>query len=326
MDSGGGIAVSVMAGEAVLSGVGALMTELSVAFRLGNRKGDLAARIERVVGGIEALVRADIDAALAAIVHVHKHGYVVSHSVHAALLVEALGQSLRWTVPRRRSVVAGALTMNVAAREVQDELAEMPGEVDARYWAWLLRHPKEGVRRLREAGVRDGLWLGIVARHHERADGSGYPAGLRRADLQAEVRAVALADLYCALASGRGARPRVAGEELRERFLERAVAVDGALGQFLVRWIGLYPPGTCVDLADGETVVVVRRPAKGAPAHCPRVRAIRSARGEYLADPPWRDTQEESKRIVRVLHALPPGFSDPVERLWAPPAADGTRR
>lgn len=245
-------------GNEIFSGAAECITELSVAFRLGNRKGDLRAHIERLVEGIGALVEADCDAALACIWLVHRHGYAVAHSVHTALLVEALTTMLKWELERRRLLVAGALTMNLAMRDLQDELSEWEGKLDARQRTQLLRHPAEGARRLREAGVRDPRWLRIVARHHEQADGCGYSDGLRRADLPVDIRAVALADLYCALASSRGYRPALAGGALQEAFLSRAPTVDSTLGLFLLRWIGLHGPGTCVALANGERAVVVR--------------------------------------------------------------------
>ncbi len=298
----------------IFAGAAALMTELSVAFRLGNRKGDLVVRIERLSQGVEALVGTDCDVALAGIRLVHKHGYAVGHAVHTALMSEAVAESLGWAADRRRSLVAGALTMNIAMRDLQDELWEWEKGVDAQRRAQLLRHPTEGTRWLREAGGRDPRWLGIVARHHERADGSGYPAGLRRTDMG--VRLVALADLYCAMVSARGYRPPLAGGQLQEVFLSRASKINQALGVFLSRWIGLYGPGTCVVLADGETAVVVRRPAKGHPPHCPRVRAIRRGTGEYHRVPPWRDTERESTRVVRVLSSTPRGLPYPIGCLW----------
>ncbi|OYV75742.1 MAG: hypothetical protein B7Z66_11645 [Chromatiales bacterium 21-64-14] len=302
----------------IFVGAAALMTELSMAFRLGDCKGDLAVRIERLAQGAESLIRADCDAGLAGIRLVHKHGYAVAHSVHAALLVEALAQSLSWAAQRRRSLVAAALTMNLAIRDLQDELWTWKGEVDAQRWAQLLGHPTEGARQLREAGIRDPLWLQIVARHHERIDGSGYPAGLRGADLPVEVRVVALADLYCALAVSRDFRTALVGGELQEAFLARAATVDRALGAFVLRWIGVYAPGTGVVLADGETAVVVRRPGKGVPAHCPRVRAIQRVTGDYHHEPPWRQTDREATRIVRALHSIPRRLPYPVEDLWCP--------
>lgn len=302
----------------VFSGAADLMTELSVAFRLGNRKGDLVARVERLARSVQALVETDCDAALACIRLVQKQGYAVWHAVHTALLAEAIAKTLDWTADRRRSLVAGALTMNIAIRDLQDELWEWDEEVDAQRWAELLRHPTEGARWLREAGARDMRWLRIVACHHERADGSGYPAGLRQADLPVDARLVALADLYCALASARGYRPALAEGRLQEAFLSRAATVDHPLGVFLLRWIGFYGPGSCVVLADGETAVVVRRPQKGRSAHCPGVRAVQRVTGEYHREPPSRETDRELTRVMCTLPSVPRGLPYPIGCLWQP--------
>ena len=45
--------------------------------------------------------------------------------------------------------------------------------------------------------------LNVVAHHHERGDGSGYPQGLMLDDIPIEARIVAVADVYDAISSTR---------------------------------------------------------------------------------------------------------------------------
>jgi hypothetical protein len=66
----------------------------------------------------------------------------------------------------------------------------------------------------------------------------------------------------------------------------------------LLKVLGLYPPGTYVQLASGEMGVVV---ARGAKAHTPLVAALRRADGSLLAQPLRRDTQQRAHTVQRGL-------------------------
>jgi len=55
-------------------------------------------------------------------------------------------------------------------------------------------HCQTGVARLRELGVTDERWLDAVRDHHERTDGSGYPAGKGGEAIGQPARLLALAD------------------------------------------------------------------------------------------------------------------------------------
>jgi HD-GYP domain-containing protein (c-di-GMP phosphodiesterase class II) len=65
-------------------------------------------------------------------------------------------------------------------------------------------HPDVGVKMLEAAGITDTAWLAAVADHHERADGSGYPQGLREVgELPAVLRYV---DVFMAKMAPRARR------------------------------------------------------------------------------------------------------------------------
>ena len=66
----------------------------------------------------------------------------------------------------------------------------------------------------------------------------------------------------------------------------------------LLKVLGLYPPGTFVELANGEMGVVV---ARGAKAHTPVVAALRRADGSLMAHPMRRDTQQRAHAVQRGL-------------------------
>jgi HD-GYP domain-containing protein (c-di-GMP phosphodiesterase class II)/DNA-binding CsgD family transcriptional regulator len=79
---------------------------------------------------------------------------------------------------------------------------ERPGPLRAQEWELVRLHPYHSGRILARSPVLEPLGA-IVSRHHERADGSGYPAGVRAGELGATARLLAAADVWHALGEAR---------------------------------------------------------------------------------------------------------------------------
>ncbi len=110
-----------------------------------------------------------------------------------------------------------------------------------------------------------------VASHHEQADGRGYPRGLRGAEIPALARIVAVANRFDNLTNPLDARQAISPcEALGVMWARERSAFDEGLLQAFIRAMGVYPPGTLVQLSDGRIGVVVA----AAPAQarlCPQV-------------------------------------------------------
>jgi HD-GYP domain-containing protein (c-di-GMP phosphodiesterase class II) len=80
-------------------------------------------------------------------------------------------------------------------------------------FAILRAHPEVGYQILKNV---DFPWpiADIVLQHHERLDGSGYPAGLRGDEIMLEARILAVADVVEARTSHRPYRPARDEDEL----------------------------------------------------------------------------------------------------------------
>jgi len=162
-------------------------------------------------------------------------------------------------------------------------------------------HAQFGVELLQVAGVDDPVWLEAIAKHHERLDGSGYPRGLSGNAICRGARLLAIVDIYSAMVRPRAWREAVhARHALRSLFLERGRLVDETLATRRIREIGVFPPGTPVQLANGEVGVVWRR---GNNATHPVVARLVNANGTLAAIALRRDTALEAFAITG---AVPP--------------------
>ncbi len=121
-------------------------------------------------------------------------------------------------------------------------------------------HPLLGAELLRQAGFPPAA-VAMAALHHERVDGSGYPMGVR--DLPVAVRALQVADIYCALRSERVYKPA-----WDDRRAQRAVAAEAAEGR-LCREVAAALPGVVRRITLGNPLRPPPRPGRAPGPSCP---------------------------------------------------------
>lgn len=146
----------------------------------------------------------------------------------------------------------------------------------------------------------------ILAEHHERCDGSGYPRKMKAADISALAQIVGIVDLYDKMVSRRGGRPAmIPHDAVRQLFLvgERG-QYPKPLVEAVIRSIGVYPVGSLVRLNTGEQAVVVGvNPEQRLK---PQVKITGGPHGEFYSNPEQIDlslpSQDKvSRTVLRVL-------------------------
>jgi HD-GYP domain-containing protein (c-di-GMP phosphodiesterase class II) len=277
----------------------------------------------RIEHSIEQVLRAcDInpDVALATMQLRQDGSYAVRHQVDVAVLALLLAREMALSHADCRAVVAAALTMNLAMVEVQDKLDGLQGELVPAMRHALLDHPHKSVEWLEALGVQDQAWLTIVAQHHERADGSGYPAGLTRSQIVPGAAVVALADRYCARVCHHGARPwRLPPGALGEIYNDRGRYANEEATHHLIKLLGPYPAGTMVRLADQEIGIVTRSVGQ---ADHPVVHALLDARGIPYTMPLARNTARDAYAIKEALDPARHSVKVQMFTLWGKDAAE----
>lgn len=223
-------------------------------------------------------------------------GYSASHSLVCGVLCHLVATELHLPQKERNSLVHAALTMNIAMTALQDELASQvekptPAQQDA-----IRAHTIKGAMMLANLGVADDDWLDVVTSHHDDAvdqdDMHAVPTSVRLA------RILKVVDRYAAMISPRKSRSgRSAIESARSVMTRSSSSVD-AIGQALVRAVGLCPPGTYVRLDNDELGVVVRRSSK---SNQPFVVVVGKPGGELENNPRLHCTADAYPRIRSAL-------------------------
>jgi len=214
-------------------------------------------RLRDMAGAIQKAAAQNHYAALAGAYLDVEASYILQSHIQSALITEILGKSAGFNSEERLSMICAALSKDIGMIEIHEQL-DRKSELSDVHRIVIKNHTIAGYNKCEELGVVDGLWLDSVLLHHERLDGSGYPRKLNGDQLAGATRILAIADCFGAMVRPRPYRKALVGKDaLRELFLlKEQFSTD--LIQLLIKTIGVFPPGSLVRLANGETAVVVR--------------------------------------------------------------------
>ncbi|MBK5937122.1 HD-GYP domain-containing protein [Halorhodospira halophila] len=261
---------------------------------------DYLLRLEGMISQLGNLIDRDPDAALAA-AHINREfPNRVLHPIRKAVVADLLARAASLDGGQRRAVVGASLTANLSMLALQEQLDQQESALSAAQRRELHSHPERAEALLTAAGLEDQHWLRAVREHHERMDGSGYPRGLTREGISTEAAVVMLADVYMAMVTPRAHRPaHVIRDTLRELYADDGCRFDATLTRLLIRELGVFPPGTLVDLSNGETAVVTRR---GPSSMAPQVFLLRRPDGSVFIRPRFRSLAEEEGVEIRGVY------------------------
>ncbi len=279
-----------------------------------NYEDDFTGQIMSVVDDIQLASKLDSHAALASLFLVKYDHYPIKHSVDVAVLCESLGKSMGLSLEQRRSIVAAALTMNIAMLELQEILYHQESPLTEQQKKAIFNHPKEGEEMLREAKIDDGLWLNCVLAHHEKVNGHGYPNQLNGSEYPQVTQIIVLADQYCARLSPRSYRqPLLHKGILRDILLDKGETVNEDTAALFIKELGFFPPGLIVKLNNGEIGIIRER---GKRANTPVVQVCIRPRSGKLMIPIRQDTSTDTFKVKQILLPDDPEVIFDARTIW----------
>lgn len=143
--------------------------------------------------------------------------HIVRMSRFSAIIARAYGQNEEYC-----NLLEQASPMHdIGKIGIPDSVLKKPGKLTDEEWVMMRKHPEYGANILGGSDIPVIQMAEEVARtHHEKYDGSGYPLGLKGADIPLSGRIVALADFFDALTMDRCYRPAFSDEKTLEMVRE----------------------------------------------------------------------------------------------------------
>ncbi|MCA9060766.1 MAG: HD domain-containing protein [Planctomycetaceae bacterium] len=139
-----------------------------------------------------------------------KSPWTAGHSVGVADTMEAILTNLGYSPQQVRHWRRAALLHDIGQLGVSNLILDKAGPLTNAEFASLQFHVEYTRRILRQIPCFRDI-ADVAAAHHEKLDGSGYVLGLTRSELSTEARALAVADIFDALAGSRPYRQRPLG-------------------------------------------------------------------------------------------------------------------
>lgn len=161
--------------------------------------------------------------------------YTAGHSQRVSTLAHAIAKDLGLTPDRIEGLCAAAQLHDVGKAGIPLDILSRPGKLTVSEVSLIREHPTLGFNLFRNVAFP---WPvpEIILQHHERMNGSGYPAGLRGDDILLEARIIGVADVVEAMTAHRPYRPALGLEQALDEILsERGTLYDSAVVDACVR-------------------------------------------------------------------------------------------
>jgi len=137
------------------------------------------------------------------------------HSRRVTLYSAKIARQLGATPQELKTVTMGAWLHDIGKLGIPDAILLKPGALTEQEWAIMRSHAQVGFDLVKRIPFLSGA-AEIVLTHHERCDGSGYPRGLKTAEIPIGARIFAVADTVDAMTSDRPYRLALSFEEAHD--------------------------------------------------------------------------------------------------------------
>ena len=177
------------------------------------------------------------------------YDWLLVHNVRVTFISLILGQGLDYDIKMLLKLGLAALLENVGMYKIPDSVVEKKGSLDDNEMTMIREHPKRSYEILDQMGERYRWLADVAVQVHERTDGSGYPYGLKGAEIYELSSVIGLTDMYVAMTSDRPYRDKIVQTEAIKHIVEEAKGEFPAnIRKVFLNRISLFPVNTYVML------------------------------------------------------------------------------
>ena len=186
--------------------------------------------------------------------------YAYDHALNVSINLMAFASFLALPKKQIKELGLAGLLQDIGKVNVPIEILFKPGELTPEEFEMAKKHVDEGLSILEKTANIPSSVIFLVAQHHERIDGSGYPYKLSEKKINLESQIAGLIDTYCAITSNKPYAKGLYNQQALEKIYElsgkqfTSIAVDQ-----LVQFLGIYPVSSLVELNTGEVGVVIQQ-------------------------------------------------------------------
>jgi putative nucleotidyltransferase with HDIG domain len=175
-------------------------------------------RLKSLLSGMKSSFHGIVEAVAAAVEI--KFPQTAGHQKRVAQLAVAIGREMDFSLNRLEGLRVAGLLHDIGKIGVPNEILSKPGELNPLECEFIKSHCQIGFDLLKNI---DFPWpvLQAIQQHHERLDGSGYPAGLKDKDITLEAKILGVADVVEAMICARPYGPAQGIEKALEEIHQK---------------------------------------------------------------------------------------------------------
>lgn len=186
--------------------------------------------------------------------------YAYNHALNVSITLMAFGNFLALSKKQIKELGLAGLLQDVGKVKISSDILLKEGKLTHEEFEHAKKHVDESLKILENTPDIPNTVIFLVAQHHERIDGSGYPYRLSKNQIGLMSQAAGLIDTYCAITSHKSYAKGV----FHQQALDEIHQLSGKqfsteLVDQLVQFMGMYPVSSLVELNTGEVAVVIQQ-------------------------------------------------------------------
>ncbi|MCU7837002.1 MAG: HD-GYP domain-containing protein [gamma proteobacterium symbiont of Taylorina sp.] len=215
-------------------------------------------KINKVVdNSVESILRNDT--ALAWLSQIQKKdNYIAEHSLRTCIYAIALGRELGFRELELHNIGVCGLLHDIGMIKIPSEIIDKKGALNSDESKILQQHPVHGKKLLiSKSGIYPGA-IDVAYNHHERLDGSGYPRGITEERIPYYAKIISIIDAYDTMISDKPYSKGITTlDACRHLYQNRKTLFDKEILNKFIHFIGIYAPGSLVEMNTGEVGIVI---------------------------------------------------------------------
>ncbi len=186
--------------------------------------------------------------------------YAYNHALNVSITLMAFGNFLALSKQQIKDLGLAGLMQDVGKVKVSSDILLKEGKLTREEYEYAKKHVDESLKILEQTPNIPNSVIFLVAQHHERIDGSGYPYKLHGSQIGIPSQIAGLIDTYCAITSHKPYAKGVFHQQALDEMHQLAgKQFSSELIDQLVQFMGMYPVSSLVELNTGEVGVVVQQ-------------------------------------------------------------------
>jgi HD-GYP domain-containing protein (c-di-GMP phosphodiesterase class II) len=184
--------------------------------------------------------------------------YLVEHAINCAILLTMFANSKGMSHAEVEDLTIAGLLMDIGMASLPTELLEKTSELNDTDWKVMRSHVDIGLDVVGRLDDAPPIVLDVIANHHERINGSGYPRAKTASEISVYSQMAGIVDCYDAMISNRQHQRSVSATAALHQ-LESDETLDRELVKEFINAIGLHPVGSLVQLSSQKLAIVSQR-------------------------------------------------------------------